>query len=244
MHYALCTFMNASLKPLTEGIYALSGDIRRVRPWLGVVVTATGTVLIDSGNGPIQIALLQEALATIQAPPVTHILLTHHHWDHVFGSCYLPGATVIAHEKTQYHLNVMATEPWSAEYNVTKAGESKIRQTIATTMNAAIPDWTRFQAIPASQTFTDRFEIEIGGYHFEMTHFGGLHEKDSIIVRVTPGNVLFVGDIPYGSVRGDHAPEDLRKELDAIVAYGADWIVEGHRRPMTGAEFAAWTEGK
>lgn len=244
MYYAICTPMNASLKHLTEGIYALSGDMRRVRPWLGVVVTHEGTVLIDSGNGPIQIALLKEALATIEAPPVTYILLTHHHWDHVFGSCYLPGAKVIAHEGTQHHLNVMATEPWSAEYNVTKAGDSKVRQTIAATMNAAIPDWTQFKAIPAEQTFSDTLTVEIGEYIFEMTHFGGLHEKDSTIVRVTPGNVLFVGDIPYGSVRGDHKPEDLRKELDLLVGYGADWIVEGHRRPMTGAEFAGWVQGK
>lgn len=232
--------MNANLKPLTPGIYALSGDMRRVRPWLGVVITSEGTVLIDSGNGPIQIAMLKEALDKIQAPPVTHILLTHHHWDHVFGSCYLPGATVVAHEKTQHHLNVMSSEPWSREYNITKAGDSKVRQTIAATMNAAVPDWSTFQAIPASQTFSDTFAIEIGGYRFEMTHVGGLHEKDSTIIRVTPGNVLFVGDIPYGSVRRDHDPVELRQELDAIVAYNADWIVEGHRLPMTGAEFAAW----
>jgi glyoxylase-like metal-dependent hydrolase (beta-lactamase superfamily II) len=235
--------MNASLKHLTHAIYALSGDIRRVRPWVGVVVTETGTVLIDSGNGPLHIQLLQEALATIEAPPVTHILLTHHHWDHVFGSCYVPGATVIAHEGTQHHLNVMATEPWSAGYNIEKAGDSKIRQTIAATMNAAVPDWSEFQAIPAHTTFSDAFEIEIGGYRFEMTHLGGLHEKDSCVVRVTPGNVLFVGDIPYGSVRGDHDPADLQKELELIVSYGADWIVEGHRRPSTRAEFAARAQG-
>jgi len=236
--------MNASLKHLTESIYALSGDMRRVRPWLGVVVTTHGTVLIDSGNGPIQIAMLQEALAAIEAPPVTHILLTHHHWDHVFGSGYLPGATVIAHEGTQFHLNVMAGEPWSADYNMTKAGASKGAQMNATLMNAAVPDWMEFKAIPAHQTFQDKVEIQIGDYHFEIMHFGGLHEKDSCIVRVTPSNVLFVGDIPYGSVRGDHKPEDLRKELDLLVGYGADWIVEGHRRPSTGAEFAAWVQGK
>ena len=115
MHDARCISMNASLKHLTATIYALSGDMRRVRPWLGVVVTNEGTVLIDSGNGPIQIALLKEALATLDAPPVTHILLTHHHWDHVFGSCYLPGATVIAPAETPYLLHVMATEPFSAE---------------------------------------------------------------------------------------------------------------------------------
>ena len=52
---------------------ALPGDLDLVRPWVGVVVTEEGTVLLDSGNGPLHAAAIQDALDLQGAPPVTHI---------------------------------------------------------------------------------------------------------------------------------------------------------------------------
>ncbi len=208
-----------------------------MRPWIGVVVTNGGTVLIDSGNGPLQAAQLKEALAGLNTPPVTYILLTHHHWDHVFGNCYFPDATIIAHEGTQYHLNVMATEPWGVEYNLEKAGASRGMQAVALSMNAAVPDWGTFRAIPAHETFTKQYDLRVGEYDFHIDHIGGLHATDQCVVRVQPGNVLFVGDAPYGSVRGDSDPNVLLKEKEALLAYGADWYVEGHRRPLSAVAY-------
>ena len=83
---------------LTEKIYAFPGDWARLRPWIGIVITNEGTVLIDGGNGPIQASEIKMRLQQLNAPPVTHILLTHHHWDHIFGNCLFPNAHIVAHE--------------------------------------------------------------------------------------------------------------------------------------------------
>lgn len=231
--------MNSALRHLTHSIYVLSGEYRKVRPWIGVVLTTAGTVLIDSGNGELHTAQLKAALASVNAPPVTHILITHHHWDHVFGNCYFPDATIIAHEGTQYHLNVMAGEPWSAEYNVEKAGESRRMQGIAASMNAAIPNWTEFHAVPAHETFTTTYDLEVGEYSFHMEHIGGMHATDHCVIRVQPGNVLFIGDAPYGSVLGNSDLAALHKEHEAILAFNAEWYVEGHRRPLPASTYQA-----
>lgn len=230
----------ATLSRLTEHVYVLPGDGGQVRPWLGVVVTPAGTVLIDSGNGPAQAADLQRALDLVQAPPVTHILLTHHHWDHVFGNCVFPQATVVAHELTQYHLQVMAGEPWSSAYIREKAGESPVRRALGELMIQAVPDWTTFRVVPAGITFTDTFRLNLGGTQILMEHVGGQHEPDQCLIHTRPDNVLFLGDATYGRGRReqwDYA--DLIAAHERFMAYEAAFYVEGHRNVADAARFRA-----
>jgi glyoxylase-like metal-dependent hydrolase (beta-lactamase superfamily II) len=224
--------MDRILRHLTDRVYVLPGDMRRVRPWIGVVVTGEGTVLVDSGNGPLQAVELQAGLDEIGAPPVTHILLTHHHWDHVFGSCAFPEALVIAHELTQYHLQVMAGEPWSREYVLAKAGDDHIQKIIAEMMLAAVPDIDAFQVMPAHVTFTDEYRLTLGNTRLVMEHVGGPHEPDQCVVHVRPGNVLFLGDAAYGRGKIKNWDIDaLTAELEGFLEWGADYYVTGHEEP-------------
>ena len=232
------TTPHLTLQALTPGIYAAGGEQALLRPWLGVVITPAGTVLIDSGNGPGHAAALQTALGHLQAPPVTHILLTHHHWDHVFGSAFFPGARVVAHVLTDQHLQVMAAEPWSYDYVLAKAGSYALGRRVAALMDGAIADWDSFRVQPADETFTEAYTLTLGGFTFSMTHVGGQHEPDQCIVHVQPGNVLFLGDATYGRgarERWDRA--DLGQALRRFADRGADWVVEGHRPPAPAARF-------
>lgn len=220
------------LRHLIDNIYVMPGDFHRVRPWVGVVVTPTGTVLIDSGNGPTQAEEIQAGLDELSAPPVSHILLTHHHWDHVFGNCLFPQATVITHELTQYHLKVMAAEPWNRDYVLAKAGDDRLQQVIAKMMLDAVPDWSTFRAVPADETFTHEYRLEVGGTQFLMQHVGGPHEPDQSVVHVRPGNVLFLGDAAYGQGRRHEWNLDqLIPELECFLEWGADYYVTGHEEP-------------
>lgn len=230
---------NSTLFHLTEQIYAFPGDWPLLRPWIGVVATSEGTVLIDSGNGTRQAHDIQAALEQIGAPPVSHILLTHHHWDHVFGSYAFPDAYIVAHEQTQHHLRVMSQEPWSEEYLLSKSKGNRVREIVSQIMNQAIPDWSTFRAVPAHETFETGYELTLGGYHFTMEHVGGTHEPDQCLVHVQPGNVLFLGDTTYG--RGSKKKWDrpaLVEAMEGFVARRADWYVEGHRHPAQAERFA------
>ena len=231
------------LQPVTHNVYVLPGDMRLVRPWIGVVVTDAGAVLIDSGNGPPHGRDLQRALETVGRPPVTHILLTHHHWDHVFGNCAFPGAHIVAHEETQRHLNVMAREPWNPDYVRAKAAAHPKGEALARMMLDAVPDWDAFRAVPAAETFRDRYQLRLGETTFTVEHVGGQHEPDQCVVRVRPANVLFLGDAVYG-----HGPPGawdypaLIHSLETFLARGADYYVEGHRSPADRERFAARIE--
>lgn len=224
---------------LAETIYAFPGDWSRLRPWIGIVITSEGTVLIDSGNGTVQGTEIKTKLQQLNAPPVTHILLTHHHWDHVFGNCLFPNAHVVAHEQTQYHLNVMSGEPWSTDYMISKGQGHPIGEYTYQMMANAIDDWDLFHVVPAHETMQSQYELTLGGYQFTMQHVGGTHEPDQCIIHVQPGNVLFLGDTTYG--RGAKKKWDRPALIDAMNGFlerGAEWYVEGHRTPATHKRFA------
>lgn len=229
-----------NLHQITTNTYVYRVDARLGRVFVGILVTSKGTVLIDSGNGTAHANEIQQALQGIAAPPVTHILLTHHHWDHVFGNCVFPNAHIIAHEQTQYHLQIMAQEPWSEHYVKMKGEGQPWGPRLVAMMAEAVPDWTQFKAVPAHETFTNTYQLTLGEVEIEMVHVGGQHEPDSCIVFTRPGNILFLGDATYG--RGDRSQWDNQALLTAhktFLTYPADHFAEGHRLPVTRQRFQA-----
>jgi len=219
-------------------VFVAPGDYRRVRPWIGVVVGEQGCALVDSGNGPAHADEIKAELWQMGAPPVTHILLTHHHWDHVFGNCAFPDAEIVAHELTQQHLRVMAQEPWSVSYLREKAGDDPIQRTISAMMIQAVSNWATFRAVPATTVFSSSHWLDLGSVQLSSEHIGGQHEPDQCVVRVIPDNILVLGDATYG--RGPRAARDfaaLAAELERFLAPPAAYYVEGHRAPATAQQF-------
>ena len=86
-----------------------------VQPSIGVVAGQRGSVLVDAGNSPAQARQVGAALTQAGIPPVSLIIYTHHHWDHVWGACAF-SAPVIAHSKCRDILIKEAQKPWSTAY--------------------------------------------------------------------------------------------------------------------------------
>ena len=72
----------------------------------GFVVTPAGVVVIDALGSPALARELLAAVARITPLPVTHVLVTHYHADHIYGLQVLhdAGARIVAHEKAREYL--------------------------------------------------------------------------------------------------------------------------------------------
>lgn len=137
---------------------------------VGLVVGSEAALLVDAGSAPEQGALLLASANARAGVPVTHVVVTHNHWDHWFGLAGMRGVVGIAHE------NLVGTQP-SAD-TLQQAGRLGL---------AELP-------LPA-QTFSLARPVGLGGLHVEILHFGGGHTSCDAFVFVPSENVLFVGDM-------------------------------------------------
>lgn len=78
---------------LDENIYAMSFGYYTSL----VVIGEDGVLLVDPAN-PYRASLLREEIAGLTDLPVTHLVMTHEHFDHIGGSEVFPQADIVAHE--------------------------------------------------------------------------------------------------------------------------------------------------
>jgi glyoxylase-like metal-dependent hydrolase (beta-lactamase superfamily II) len=176
-------------------------------------------------------------LERCKLPPVSRIVYTHHHWDHIYGACEF-GVPVTAHTLCKAILEEEARKPWGIEF---LEREIKRNPKLETSYNArakSIEDWAAFQIIVPEEVFEKKATIDLDGFAIELEHVGGIHAEDSIVVKVPQEGVMFLGDCYYPPPLhlrvGDPVPsfEMLRRIHNP--AYHL--YVEGHDKQFTHVE--------
>ena len=91
---------------INEKVYALLGPIgipsKENRGYMAnstVIIGDAGVILIDTGFTDEIGRLLKSTIAGITDKPVTHIINSHHHGDHVLGNSEFKGVEIISAEK-------------------------------------------------------------------------------------------------------------------------------------------------
>ncbi len=132
-----------------------------------------GKLLVDSGLSTSQRQITQ-ALNSISADPLKHLIDTHWHFDHTDGNEWMhnAGATIIAHENTRERLSTP--------------------QTIAA-LNARFPPAPP-GAVP-SLVFSTTDSFSTNGETIEMTYYEPAHTDSDISVHFIEADVLHCGDV-------------------------------------------------
>lgn len=220
-------------------IFPHDPDAARVQPCVGIIITPTQTVLIDAGNSPRHARSLLLTLREMAAPPVSHVIYTHYHWDHTFGG-QVWGSSVIAHEQTRELLRAQyLSKPWSSMYIQEEINNNPNRKATMRALDRAIDDWRAFKIILPTITFTHTLELYLDGLTLDLQHVGGQHAPDSITVRIRESKVMFLGDCYYPPPAHLRKPDDNLDQhmLTALLAQDVAIFVEGHNDPATRAEF-------
>ncbi|RAJ70034.1 glyoxylase-like metal-dependent hydrolase (beta-lactamase superfamily II) [Streptomyces sp. Amel2xB2] len=71
---------------------------------VGAVRGASGVLVVDTGSSAGEGARIREGLRGLFGLPVTHVALTHDHFDHVFGTAAFDGAEMYGAEGLGAHL--------------------------------------------------------------------------------------------------------------------------------------------
>ena len=95
------------LNRISEHVYWLSPDGATDRPTLGAIVGKRATLIVDAGNSAAHAKLFLGELAKLETAKPKYVMLTHWHWDHVFGASAFEVPIFACHE-TQRVIEEMA----------------------------------------------------------------------------------------------------------------------------------------
>jgi glyoxylase-like metal-dependent hydrolase (beta-lactamase superfamily II) len=183
---------------------------------VGLILSEAAALVIDSRATHGQAEELREDIRSLTSLPVTHLVNTHHHWDHTFGNAAF-ACEIVGHERCRSTL--------------IERGEA-MRQTL---LDA---DWIPAEAKPHFQavvitapevTFETSLTLTLGARPVTLTHLGRGHTDNDIIIEVDA--VLFAGDLVEEGAPpqfGDAFPADWLETLSQLIARAPGTIVPGH----------------
>lgn len=231
--------MELKLIQLTEHTWLFHHhpDPATVQSAVGVIATRNESLLVDAGNSPRLARHIKAELARWNLPPVSRILYTHHHWDHIYGACEFK-VPVTAHVMCRVILEKEAKKPWGIEYLNEEIKRNPKLTASHTARAKAADDWGTFRIVVPEDVFEKEKLIDLDGFPIELEHVGGEHAEDSIVVKVAQDEVMFIGDCYYPPPLHLRKPDSvpslgMLRRLETN-AYNLD--VEGHEKPFTRAE--------
>jgi glyoxylase-like metal-dependent hydrolase (beta-lactamase superfamily II) len=191
------------------------------------VVGDRGTIWLDAGSSAAHAREFLSDLAGDGVAEPSHVVITHSHWDHVFGADEL-GAHVIAQERTAVYLDQLAATDWSDEALDRRVASGEASPQHAENVKAELPAPRDVRIAQAEIVFRDGLVLQLGGVRVEVRHVGGDHADDSTVVFVEPDDLLFLGDCLYEAPSGGYTSERVGPLVEAVRGFGAQLFVEGH----------------
>jgi len=210
--------MHYHWEPLSDGVHRCRLPFLDVT--VGVVQGSSGILLIDSGTTLLEASRIADDVAVITGGAVTHLVLTHHHFDHVLGSAGFPGAVSYA-------------PPAVGAALMTRIGEVRAHALEYGADTEAVDRAIAAVRAPDHEVMT--VDLDLGDRTVHVEHPGPGHTDHDLVV-VVPGEhaVVFCGDLVEESADpAVDAGSDVRAwphTLDRVLALGGpDGIyVPGH----------------
>jgi glyoxylase-like metal-dependent hydrolase (beta-lactamase superfamily II) len=198
----------------------LSASVHRCRlPFcdvtIGLVQGRTGTLLIDTGTTLAEAAAIERDAHQITGGPVTHVVLTHKHFDHVLGSSRFSEADIHC-------------APEVVEYLSSSTGQIR-DDALHHGADAAEVDRAIAALRPPERGIYEA-TIGLGGRTATVTHPGRGHTTSDLIVLVPAADgengptVVFTGDLVEESadpaIDADSDVAAWPATLDRVLAMG------------------------
>lgn len=182
---------------ITEGTYQMM-----------FLTTGEGVIVVDAP--PTIGENILNAIADVTEEPITHVIYSHSHADHIAAaSIYPENVTIIAHEETAAQLKRDRAFPYGAFIG-----------------GSPIP-------LP-TVTFTDNYTLTVGTQTLELEYRGPNHERGNIFIYAPEQKVLMLVDVifpgwsPFKDLAVTEDVPAFIESHDDVLSYDFDVLIAGH----------------
>jgi cyclase len=191
----------------------------------GVLVAADGVVVVDTKNPGWGQPILDK-IKELTPKPITTIINTHTHGDHVSGNVEFPATVdVVTHANTKAN---MEKAPTGAQPSIFQRNGGR--------------------GLP-KRTFTDRMTLGTGADRIELHYFGAGHTNGDAFVVFPALRIMHAGDIFSGknlplldASNGGSGVQIGPSLAKAGALTGIDQVITGHSTVMTMADLQQYAE--
>ncbi|KAA9022016.1 MBL fold metallo-hydrolase [Niallia endozanthoxylica] len=210
------------------------------RPILGMVAGKNKTLMIDAGNSEDHANYFLEELLKREVPNPDIVVLTHWHWDHIFGLSGLSHTVSIASKETKKEIEKLLPLSWSDEALDARVREGSEIEFCAKAIKEEYKDHRDITIVLPDVTFEKRVEIDLGGVTCIVQHVGGDHAADSAVIYIKEEKILFLGDCIYPDIfseKDNYTIKETLRLLDELESFEADTYIPSHQKPISKEEF-------
>jgi glyoxylase-like metal-dependent hydrolase (beta-lactamase superfamily II) len=177
--------------------------------------TSAGVVAIDAGTSPDRVQAAMADLGLTDHRPVSHLILTHAHFDHVGGSEAVRGPDT----------QVIASAGFPAEAERLRHWNLPFRSFTGTGARPAV------DVLP-DRLISERTSVVVGDTEFTLIPVRGGETPDALMVYLPASGLLFTGDalMPYLGVpfTAEGSPEGVLETLRYIRDLAPRQLLAGH----------------
>ena len=227
------------LKQIAEHVWYMPKEEERYRPAIGYVCCGSASMVIDTGNSPEHISDMYGYIRSQGMPDPSFSMVTHWHWDHVFGMSSSP-AKSIANNLTNERLINMQHWDWSDSALNSRVAAGLEIPAFAESIRKEVPMRHSFKVTSTDISFVSNINVRLETLRVELYHVGGPHSEDSTVAFVPSDKVLFLGDCYQEDIYtggGSIRLGELKLLLKRLDVFAADWFVPSHEDPIRKADF-------
>ncbi|WP_436376171.1 MBL fold metallo-hydrolase [Cytobacillus sp. BC1816] len=209
------------------------------RPILGAVVGDRMTLMIDSGNSKAHAQLFLSELEKQGIPSPRMVVLTHWHWDHIFGLSALDIPS-IASRLTKAEIEKLIPFQWTDDALDERVESGVEIEFCASAIKKEYGNDRRIKIKLPDITFEKKLEIDLGGVACQLQQVGGDHSPDSVVVYIKEEKILFLGDAIYANLyasKWNYTASRVLQLMDALDQFDADTYILSHGTAISKAEY-------
>lgn len=244
------------LEQIGEGVWAAIIE-RGTGAWgnAGIVALGNGTLVFDTFLTPAAARDLRAAAEVLTGQPVTYVVNSHYHMDHIHGNAVFDDAHIIATTKTRERIAARGVELLARRFalpdmlpgldaQLASATTPELRDDLIAlqgdyrALDAALSELTL--RLP-DVTFDQRLTLHGAARTVEVLTYGGGHTSSDAFLWLPAERVAFLGDLLGVHTHPSFGQADLEEWdviLEQIAALDIATFVPGHGPVGTLADVA------